>query len=88
VKIAKAIVILLLGPLLGILVAFVLGALAMPPHALAGGRAPGDGFLTIAFIFLSFFVSIPLSVLLAGVVLFRSGAAPKSSDTENSIQPV
>ena len=44
-KIAKAIAILFLGPLLDILVAFVLGVFAMPPQALDGGRAPGDGFL-------------------------------------------
>jgi len=77
-KIAEAIAILVVGPLLGVLVAFVLATFALPPQALNGGRAPGDGFLIMTYIFFSLFVSVPLSVLLAGVVLFRSGATAKS----------
>ncbi|HWX94624.1 MAG TPA: hypothetical protein VNY29_18495 [Terriglobales bacterium] len=87
-KIAKAIAILLLGPLLGILFAFVFGALSLPTQALDGGRAPGDGFLIMAYILLSFLISIPLSIWLAGVVLFRASWAPKSNGTEVSTQRV
>ena len=87
-KIAKAIAILFLGPLLGILIAFVFGALSLPTQALGGGRAPGDGFLIMGYILLSVLISIPLSIWLAGVVLFRTGSAPKSNDTEASTQRV
>ncbi|MGB2605795.1 MAG: hypothetical protein WBC78_19485 [Candidatus Sulfotelmatobacter sp.] len=78
-KIAKVIGVLLVGPLLGILAGLVLGAFAIPAQT-AGGRAPGDGFLVMGYVFLGLFVSIPVSVALAGVVWFRSSAAgPKSN---------
>jgi hypothetical protein len=72
VKIVKALAILLCGPLLGILVSVILSGFALPAET-AGGRAPGDGFLEMGYVFVGLFVSVPLSILLAGVVVFRSG---------------
>jgi hypothetical protein len=80
-KLLKAIAILLLGPLLGTLVAFFLGAVASPPgpnFAANGGHgSPGDGFLIIGFVVVSLLISVPVSIWLAGVVLFRK---PKAQD--------
>lgn len=74
-KIVKAIAVLLIGPLLGIMIALILGALALPPDpnfvANGGHGAPGDGFLIMGYILVSLLVSVPLSILLAGIVLFR-----------------
>jgi hypothetical protein len=57
-KVLKAISILVIGPILGILVAFFLGVLALPadPNFVANGghAAPGDGFLTMGLIFLAY----------------------------------
>lgn len=41
-KTVKATAILLFGPFLGLLIALVLAAFALPPQSLEGGRAPGD----------------------------------------------
>jgi hypothetical protein len=83
-KFLKALAILLFGALLGIVVALILGALALPPDpnfvANGGHASPGDGFLILPYLFTSLVVSIPLSILLAGVVLFRK---PK---TQNQIE--
>jgi hypothetical protein len=74
-KIAAAIAILLIGPLLGIFAAIILVSFALPPDpnfvSNGGHASPGDGFLIMRYVFLSFFVSVPLSVLSAGIVLFR-----------------
>jgi hypothetical protein len=74
-KIVKALAILLVGPLLGVLVGFFLGSLAPPPDpnlvSNGGHAAPGDGFLIMGYMFVSLLVSVPLSNLLAGIVLFR-----------------
>jgi hypothetical protein len=90
-KIVKAIAILLIGPALGVLIAFFLAAAALPPDpsftSNGGHGSLGDGFLIMRYIFLSFFISAPLSILLAGVVLLRFGARPKSGDDANSKQP-
>jgi hypothetical protein len=70
----KAIAILLFSPLLGILVALFLGAVAMHPDpnfAANGGHAsPGDGFGIMGFILLSLLVSVPVSIWRARVALF------------------
>lgn len=66
---------LLLGPLCGILIAFLLAGLALPPDpnfvSDGGHAAPGDGLLILDFVFVSLVASVPLSVLGAGLVLFR-----------------
>jgi hypothetical protein len=78
-KIVKAIAIVLIGPLLGILVAIVLAVCALPPDpnfANNGGHgSPGDGFLIMLYIFISLVVSVPLSLLMAGIFWFRSDAS-------------
>jgi hypothetical protein len=74
-KILKAIAILLLG----LLVAFILGArttLPTDPNFATGGHAaPGDGFLIVAYLFISLSASIPISIAVALWVLFRKPAA-------------
>ena len=84
-KIVAAIAILLIGPLVGILVAVILASFALPPDpsfvSNGGHASPGDGFLIIPYVFFSFFVSVPLSVLLAGIVLFRSINSQKSQQS-------
>jgi hypothetical protein len=74
-KFLKGIAILIFGPLFGILVAFILGGLALPtnPNFVANGghAAPGDGYLILPFLFICLLVSVPVSILLAGIVLFR-----------------
>jgi len=81
-RIVKAIAIVLIGPLLGILVAFVLAILALPPDPNfiknGGHGSPGDGFLIILYVLISLAISIPLSLLLAGIFWFRSGTSRKS----------
>jgi len=84
-RIVKTIAIVLIGPLLGILVAIVLAGFALPPDpnfARNGGHgSPGDGFSIILYIFISLVVSIPLSLLFAGIFWSRSGASQKSPQT-------
>jgi hypothetical protein len=83
----QAIAILFFGPLLGILIAFVLAALALrtDPNIVANGghTAPGDGILVLLYAFISLVVSIPLSIWGAVVVLLRSkneiGRRPQQS---------
>jgi hypothetical protein len=74
-KFLKALAMLLFGPLLGVVVALMLGALTLPPDpnfvANGGHASPGDGFLILPYLFISLMVSVPVSILLAGVVLFR-----------------
>jgi hypothetical protein len=75
-KVVKTIAILVGGPLVGLLVALVLAALALPPDpnfiSNGGHASPGDGILIIGYILISFLISIPLSILLAAIVLFRA----------------
>jgi len=61
------------GPVLGIAAGFLVGILAMPAQTSAGGRAPGDGFLITGCVALGFFISIPVSGILAGKLWSRSG---------------
>jgi TRAP-type C4-dicarboxylate transport system permease small subunit len=85
-KVLKAISILVIGPILGILVAFFLGVLALPadPNFVANGghAAPGDGFLTMGLIFLALIVSVPLSAIIAGFVLFQK---PKNQVSKKAL---
>lgn len=65
--------------------ALVLGALALPPNpnfATSGGHAsPGDGFLILPYIFISLLVTVPLSTVLAGIVLFRKAKDQRQAST-------
>jgi hypothetical protein len=74
-KVLGAFAVLLLGPLFGILIAFLLAALSLrsdPNFVSNGGHAaPGDGFLIIIYVFISLAATVPLSVLAACVILFR-----------------
>jgi hypothetical protein len=79
-KIVKATVILVIGPLLGILVAFVLGALTLPADAsfaATGHTAPGDGIPIIFYAVISLVASVPISMAAALWVLFGK---PKSGN--------
>ena len=67
----KAIAIVVGGPLLGILIAFLLGALSLSVDTNSGGHgSPGDGFLLIGYIFVSLLITVPLSLVLAARFLF------------------
>ncbi len=72
----QAIAILFFGPLLGILIAFVLAVFALrtDPNIVANGghTAPGDGILVLLYAFISLAVSIPLSIWGAVVIVFKS----------------
>jgi hypothetical protein len=72
------IAVMIFGPVLGILVGFAVGAIAMPTQNPDVGRAPGDGFLIMGCVVLGLFVSIPLSAVLARVIWSRSGTRQKS----------
>jgi hypothetical protein len=80
-----AIAVLFFGPLLGIVVALILGGLALPPDpnfaANGGHAAPGDGFVILPYLFFSLLVSVPLSILLAGGILFYKPKAQNQVET-------
>jgi hypothetical protein len=76
-RIAKVITVMFFGPALGILVGFAVGVVAMPSQAPDGGRAPGDGFLIMGCVVISFLLSIPVSAALAGKLWSNSS---KKSD--------
>jgi hypothetical protein len=82
-RLLKVIAILLFGPLLGILVAFFVSALALPADpnfAANGGHAsPGDGFGIMGFVLIRLLVSLPVSIWRAGVVLFGKPNATSQS---------
>ena len=77
-KILGAIAALVFGPLLGAVIAFVVAELSLPadPNFVSNGghAAPGDGFLIIPYVFISLVASVPISILAAGVILFRSNS--------------
>jgi hypothetical protein len=83
-KIAKAAAILVLGPLLGIFLGFIIGALASPPDPsfVANGShgSPGDGFLIMGCAALGFLVSVFVSIALAGSVLRKPRSAESKSE--------
>ncbi len=74
-KFLKALAILVSGPVIGVIAALILGSLALGPDpnfvANGGHASPGDGFLILPYIFISLLVTVPLSIALAGVALFR-----------------
>lgn len=71
-RIVKVIAIMFFGPVLGILVGFVAGIIAMPTQTPDAGRAPGDGFLIMGCVVLGLLISIPVSAVLAGKLWSRS----------------
>jgi hypothetical protein len=83
-KIAKAAAILVLGPLLGILLGLIIGALAIPPDpnfvANGGHGSPGDGFLIMGCVAMGFAVSVFASIALAGSVLRKPRNAESKSE--------
>jgi len=84
-KFLKAIVILICGPLLGILIGFTIGSLALPqdPNSAANGghAAPGDGFEILHYLFISLVVSVLVSVAAALWVLFKKPRAKDQGET-------
>jgi len=82
-KLLKVIAILLFGPLLGILVAFFVSALALPadPNVAANGghASPGDGFGIMGFVLIGLLVSLPVSIWRAGVLFFGKPKATSQS---------
>jgi hypothetical protein len=83
-KIAKAAAILVLGPLLGILLGFIVGAFAIPPdpNFVANGShgSPGDGFLIMGCAALGFVVSVFVSIALTWTVLRKPKSAGSKSE--------
>lgn len=73
VKTVKVVAVMLLGPLSGILVGFVV-SLFMLPADRSGvvGRSPGDGFLIINLVSLGFLISLPVSAGIAVRIWRRS----------------
>jgi hypothetical protein len=86
-RIAKAATILVLGPLIGVFLGFIIGALATPsdPNFVANGShgSPGDGFLVMGLAALGFFASVPESIVLTRKVLRRPRSAESESDQLN-----
>ena len=84
-KFLNALAIVLFGPLFGIVVAFIPGSLALSPDpnfvANGGHASPGDGFQIMGFVAASLVISVPLSIFLAGVVLFRKPKARNQLET-------
>jgi hypothetical protein len=83
-KIAKAAATLVVVPLLGTLLAIVIGAFAIPPDpkfAASGGHgSPGDGVLIVGCAALGLVVSILLSLYLAWTVLRKPRSAGLKSE--------
>jgi hypothetical protein len=74
VRTVKVLAVMLVGPLLGILTGFIVGALALPAEpAGAVGRSPGDGFLIIGLVSLGFVISLPVSAGIAVHLWRHSG---------------
>lgn len=82
-KILKASAILLIGPLLGLLIAFLVSVIVLSLNSNFathnGPPAPGDGILILIFGFISLVISVPLSALMAGFVLFRKSKSNNST---------
>jgi hypothetical protein len=87
-RIAKAIAVMLFGPLLGVIAGFFVGGITVeiinalqgpnivvnPQHA-----TPGDGILIMLFVLVGLLVSIPLSIVLAVRVWARSSSNVQST---------
>jgi len=84
-KLLKVAAILVFGPVVGVVVALLLGSFALRPDpnfvANGGHAAPGDGFVILPYLFFSLLISIPLSIAPAGVVLFRKPEGQRQSET-------
>ena len=80
-KFLKATLILIFGPVLGIVIGSIVGSLALPEDpnfaAKGGHAAPGDGLEILHYLFISLFVSVVASAAAALWVLFRK---PKTKD--------
>ena len=89
-KVLRAISILFLGPLMGILIAFALAAISLrnDPNIVANGghTTPGDGILIMLYGFISLVVSIPLSIW-GAVVVWNRPSAEKKLRGPDSAQP-
>jgi len=83
-RLAKAIAVLLFGPLLGILIGLILALLALPPDpnfvSNGGHASPGDGILVMGCLLFGFLISLVPSAALAVVMLTR----PSESKDGNS----
>jgi hypothetical protein len=79
-RIVKAIAIVLIGPLLGMLLAAILAGFTLPPNG-----PPGEGAVVIIYSLIGLVVSVPLSLSIAVIFWLRSGASRKSPQlTEGS----
>jgi hypothetical protein len=67
--------VLVMGPLLGMFIGMIAGALSLAPGYVDGGRAPGDGFLIIGYMLGGLFVSLAPSLGLAGLIILRADAS-------------
>jgi hypothetical protein len=89
-KIAKAAAILVLGPLLGIFLGFIIGALASSPDPsfVANGShgSPGDGFLIMGCAALGLVVSVSYPLRWRGL-FFAGREAPTRNPTNCQIDP-
>ena len=83
-KIAKAAAILVLGPLLGVFIGFIIGALASPsdPSFVANRShgSPGDGFLIMGCAALGFVVSVFVSIVLTWTLLRKARSGGSKSE--------
>ena len=72
-KTVKVLAVMLLGPLSGILIGFVVSLFMLPaePSGVVG-RSPGHGFLIIGFVSLGFLISLPVSAGIAVRIWRRS----------------
>jgi hypothetical protein len=77
-KIVKVMCIMLFGPLLGSVAAFLVAILLLPSDP-SGRGAPGDGFLIIGCVGVGLAVSVVVSLLLAIRTWRHSGKAEIAS---------
>ena len=75
-RVLKVVVVMVIGPLMGLLAGFIVAGFLLPPDP-SGRGAPGDGFLILLCMGISFAFSIPLSALFAHWS-WRRSARPKA----------
>ena len=80
-KALKGLGILLGIPALGVLLASIVGAIAMPSN---GGSA-GDGILIILLVVVSLIISVPLAIALAARAVLREPQASDADSIEQSL---